>query len=120
MSELTTNAADEPITDLQWADLIEKVMGDFCTTYYDGHSWNADEQAVPIALDIVKRIRRQTVASLKVHLLYEEVSDQYGTDRVAAVFSDREKASAAESLLRKRRSFIKPMPLDPERFDYDR
>ena len=60
--------------------------------------------------------RPRTTAQPTVCLLYEEVSDQDGTDRVVAVFSDMPKAEAAKERLRNR-SLITQMVVNPEDFE---
>jgi hypothetical protein len=47
-----------------------------------------------------------------VYLVYVEKSDQYGTSEVAGVYSSRERAEAAETIIRRRRTFVKEFNVD--------
>ena len=47
-----------------------------------------------------------------VFLLFEEVSDQYGTSEIAGVFTSEANAKAAQDRIRDRRSWVSPWPLD--------
>lgn len=48
----------------------------------------------------------------KVYLVFREVSDQLGTDKVAAACSTPEKAIEAQGQIRRHRSYIKEMVVD--------
>lgn len=45
-----------------------------------------------------------------IYILVEEISDQYGTDKIIGVYSSEEKAKENES--RTKRNFIRPFVLD--------
>ena len=49
---------------------------------------------------------------MNVYVLFEVVSDQYGTSRVVSVFSSPEGAAFAASLIKESRTFIKEFLLD--------
>lgn len=49
-----------------------------------------------------------------VWVLHREISDQMGTEEVVGVYSTEEKARAGDAQCPRRRTFIKPMELDPD------
>lgn len=51
------------------------------------------------------------------YVLCVEVSDQYGTSAPIAVYSTRSRAAEAQARVKRARSFIKPLPLDPQEPD---
>lgn len=48
----------------------------------------------------------------EVFALFMELSDQYGTSMLCGVFSSREGAQKAEERIRRRRTYIRVLPLD--------
>lgn len=49
---------------------------------------------------------------ITLFVLFREISDQYGTTEVVGIFSTPERAQHAESMIKNRRTIIKPMSVD--------
>lgn len=47
-----------------------------------------------------------------IHLVYEEVSDQYGTSKVVGGYSSPELAEEAQKLIKRSRSHVEKIVLD--------
>lgn len=61
--------------------------------------------------ETTEQFRDRLVGKTHAYLLYEEVSDQYGTSKVVGVFTTRPQAIGAMETIRDRRTFIQEWPL---------